>query len=523
MTLQIIMLLLVVSLIPVHKAEAQDSATDIPWWSNEKPLIVTVVAAPSYVKRENVLVETNIACARQDGLTSASSELPGQLQTVVASPYNNNTKEEERAHSFDRATKLAMNYIYIQTLSSKKAKNKVADVLKKYNCNSSIPEQINYSEWIGKNVSFGSVTNSAIYSPSSTEKENVPSPEKKRWQDLGFTRECAQTRVKLAGICSGDLTPRMLMDELQRRQTDPKDSTSAGFMSFVEDLLKPEFLYNVFRDIKEDRSRIDVANKMDENTQLANENNNLRNLNIKLQKDLENQSVMIYNKDVGTDQEQLNKIAQLEKQAIELQNRNLDTIEKNNTKIRDNTLKIQSQISYQYNPPNQNNSTQTQTKEIYNPENKETITPLVDKEAAYAHFTATTWKQIQIELVKDANSCYKLPPNIDSSVWSGSLNSSSLVSGETCNYEMALNELKQLVPDQILTNADINSSATIDERIQNAMMNMPYCDINLSCSPDVMNEYYKSQGFDGGEAEFCAVTNTSCEIGITYQSEESSL
>ena len=475
-------------------------------------------------KSQDILEITQLACGRQDnGLDILN---PSTLVDTAATAFNYESfLEDQRSVAFDRSTKMALNYIYNKTLSSDEAKFKVSNVLKKYNCNSSIPDQIEYKEWIGKNISFGTEMDAAYHSLAMNENLSQPSEIEDRWRSLGFTSECSQTRELLDGICTGELTPRIIFDELKTQNINDQNKDSFGIKDFIEWTI--DFAYKVYRDIKADNERKDAAVLIVQNNDLARENETLRNMNIELQKNFENAYSEVLER---VAQESITNISpeteksldQLRRHTFNEQQKNLNTIRENDEKIKENTVQILSVVPYQYEPPKQNVSEDSQTEianekneEVPITEDKEIFYPSVHEETALAFFVENDWKELQKELVDRSNACFKLPADMMGP--STLLPSNTLkVPGETCNFEMALQELNEMVPVLYEAQAQSNYDNRLDQRIQNTVMNMPVCDFFNPCSQEFMDQYYKSQGFNGGEAEFCALTNDNCDNDMLY-------
>jgi hypothetical protein len=478
------------------------------------------------LKVKDILAETQLACERQDnGLNAANKTF--LVKPVLGTQDYKYAPEDQRSLEFDRATKLAMNYIYSKTYSSNEAKFKVSNVLKKYNCNSSIPEQIEYKEWIGQDINSGLKTHIAVTTPDLNEISYQTSPIEERWKSLGFTSECSQTRNMLEGICAGELTPRMLFDELKSQNIKDENQDAFGIGELVGQLI--DFAYQVYRDIKTDNDRHEAAKLIVKNNELAQDNDVLRNINNDLQKNFEKTFMESLDKIFNDPEltptylaETADSLEQLRKYTYSEQQRNINIIRKNNKKIKENTIQILSVVPYQYKPPetkdpeNSDSEIATEKKENKIPsDDKKILYPSENEEIAFAHFVESKWKLMQQELVYRSNACYKSSFEMMGPRTSFKATSPE-VSGETCNFDLALEELTELVPALYESTEIFILNSGLETRVQNAIMNMPICDIFQPCSQEFMDQYYKSQGFDGGEAEFCTVSKSDCDNNLLY-------
>ncbi len=400
------------------------------------------------------------------------------------------------AQNVDVTVRSAMSRVYSRTHSSAKAQAAVADVLEKHGCDSSVPEQIEYSEWIGKSetdmameqlLSKSSMPSSEGLGNGNPLQTAAPSAAESRWQNIGFKGDCAKARTTLAGVCSGEINPQKMMSEASSSGITYEDQVSLGWVGLGVMIAGGTLAYNMYQDHKKQETAAQNATLMRENRELTERNQEYQTQIKELKEELKPRPGGFgeFVPQISPEEAQSNRdaIAQREQ-----------AIKENKEKIAENTEVINA-TNANYEPPKPDKPSDDDN-------------DLRDPVERYNQFVEYSWKPFQTQLVVQYEKACGVRTDDELTLHQPSEQPEAFVK-ETCNMGAAMaevNELGRMGPSND-PYADLSQDmyAPIDNRVSNALMNMPVCR-EQPCSAAQMDRYYKSKGFEGGEAEFCAVS-----------------
>lgn len=436
------------------------------------------------------------------------------------------SKKEQNAKAYyiDQKAKQAMQKIYNKTGSSVQAKEKVQQAIDRHGCNGAAVQKIGFHSWLKPSGSvmslyktlnpYASPTLSTIYIANGefaplfeSQKQYIDKTEaavaSMIWVNLSYSGACAQVMEGVQALCSGKISARDVFESLHQNPEMANGAVIKGFQ-WLSHTATGVVILNTLKDMGKELYGHVQQNSLGE---LRREQEQMRQENESLYKEIAKLDSHLNDLNSMSSDAHHTSVIESEKSTTEqIKADRLAEIQANEKRIKEIDLDLV-QADANHKPEHASGDTKNSPYD----------------ELAFQSFLEHQWKPMQEALLKHYKSCRNesgtevKTPLVDTTIPNNY--------GATCDYSGAMLELERIInpnpntpPSEEDWTYNILDSG-LQQNLDKVMKYTPHCNpyTDTHCAA-MIDAHMKNSGFDGGTAEFCAVTgaNAYCptDLGV---------